>query len=140
MVTHHDSLKKMIQELTDVAKQTPVANVDVKPQIQQDVRKEKGVVALFNIRMQSSYVDLDIILQSKCVRFAVPHSIVIEIVHEFKQTSANAKRLTAQSFMRALSFITIALKRRRKRDRTDDMKVRVDAFFERVVRRILRNG
>ena len=61
-------------------------------------------------------------------------------MHEFKQTSADAKSLTADSLMRALSVITTAPKRGRKRDRTEDMKVRVDAFLERVVRRILRNG
>ena len=104
--------------------------MDFKPQIEQNLKKEKGFVVFFNNRMQSSYVDLDIILQSKCVRFAVLHSIVIEIVHEFKQTSADAKRLTADSFMRTLSVITTAPKRGRKRDRTEDMKVRVNAFFE----------
>lgn len=141
-------LDKLTVDMGDLRKELGASAVrtwrehDVKPEEEEKKplkigkgKRDRANVKMFNERMEKETKLVDILTQVVCLEHAVLHSVVVEFVHESKDSLV----LGADALVRVLQIIMTPPKRA-KPDSDKLVADRAQAFFERLVRRTIRNG
>ena len=98
-------------------------------------KRDRSNVKMYNARMQKETNFVDILTQVVCLEHAILHSVVVEFVHECKDLSV----LSADAFVRVLQIMMTPPKRGNG-ECHQEVADRVQSFFERLLRRTIRNG